>query len=65
MKNIFFTAESVKWKITDLISENLTESDLESKSSKGRSGISMIWVPRSDVIHIVGVTGYPYKINLA
>ena len=30
MKNIFFTAKSVKKHIIDLISENLTDSDLES-----------------------------------
>ena len=30
MKNIFFTNESVKRQITDSISENLTDSDLES-----------------------------------
>ena len=30
MKNIFFTDESVKWHITGSISENLTDSDLES-----------------------------------
>ena len=31
VKNIFFTDELVKWQITDSISENLTDSDLESK----------------------------------
>ena len=31
MKNIFFTDESVKRQITDSISENLTDSDLESE----------------------------------
>ena len=30
LKNIFFTVESVKMQITDSISENLTNSDLES-----------------------------------
>ena len=30
MRNIFFTDESVKRQITDSISENLTDSDLES-----------------------------------
>ena len=30
MKNIFFTDESVKGKVTDSISENLTDLDLES-----------------------------------
>ena len=30
VKNIFFTGESVKMQITDSISENLTNSDLES-----------------------------------
>ena len=33
-KNIFFTDESVKRQITDSISENLTDSDLESKSNE-------------------------------
>ena len=30
VKNIFFTAESVKWQYADLITENLTDLDLES-----------------------------------
>ena len=33
MKNISFTDESVKRQITDSISENLTDSDLESGST--------------------------------
>ena len=33
MKNIFFTDESVKRQITDSISENLTDSDLESSEN--------------------------------
>ena len=31
MKNIFLTDESVKRQLTDSISENLTDSDLESR----------------------------------
>ena len=34
VKNIFFTDESVKMQITGSISENLTDSDLESKADR-------------------------------
>ena len=33
MRNMFFTDESVKRQITDSISENLTDSDLESRET--------------------------------
>ena len=31
--------------------------------NKGRSRITMVWVPRSDLIHIARVSGSHYKIN--
>ena len=34
-ENYFFTDESVKRQITDPVSENLTDSDLEIKNKKG------------------------------
>ena len=41
VKNIFFTGESVKRQITDSISENLTDLDLESRFIFVKSNVAM------------------------
>ena len=42
-ENYFFTGESVKRQITDSSSENLTDSDLESRVPKNTSFLGIFW----------------------
>ena len=52
----FFTDESVKWQITDSISENLTDSDLESTIAIGGNTFS------EPIVNIVQVYKLPLDV---
>ena len=62
MEKIIFTDESVKGTITDSISENLTDTDLESSQSrkiqKGQTNMAD-HITKSDTISFIHVTEDP------